>query len=303
MGPSRPSNSDFFKSPTLPSYKSEEEHEEEEEEDVGLLSATSNRLQHIASQRLLGRSSRSRWYRLLVLPVLALTVFFLGAVAIAGIVVYTRDSGHGGSQNTGSRKKVFSLAGELNGLVPEFEVKPVVFGKDPLATSDHKTEASANATEGNWRSYKPVGQGFIAVDDPSQYTLPQPIDFQDQTVYSISVFHQLHCLYTIMQAYNSLSEPNHDHNPPSAASQGHTRRDNGHHNPSHSQGHTNHNHIDHCFRYLRQSVVCCGDTALEGQDLNHPELSATDGTGAVHLCKDYRALKGWAEERRLTEAV
>lgn len=39
-----------------------------------------------------------------------------------------------------------------------------------------------------------VGQGFIAVDDPSQYTLPQPIDFQDQTVYSISVFHQLHCL-------------------------------------------------------------------------------------------------------------
>lgn len=120
MGPSRPSNSDFFKSPTLPSYKSEGEHEEEE--DVGLLSATSNRLQHIATRRLLGRSSRSRWYRLLVLPVLALTSLFLGVVAIAGIAVYTRGSGDGQSPKTDSGKKVFSLAGELNGLVPECEL-------------------------------------------------------------------------------------------------------------------------------------------------------------------------------------
>lgn len=108
-----------------------------------------------------------------------------------------------------------------------------------------------------------------------------------------------------MQAYNALADTpsaTHNHNPPA-----HPRRDGGHHHESESEHtsskHTNHNHIDHCFRYLRQSVVCCGDTALEGQDLNHPELSATDGTGAVHLCKDYRALKGWAEERRLTKSI
>ncbi|KAJ4373755.1 hypothetical protein N0V85_009069 [Neurospora sp. IMI 360204] len=154
----------------------------------------------MAGRRLNGKSGRP-WLRsppckLLVLPGLVLTAFFLGAVAIAGIVVYTRGSqDHSGGADTG-KKKVFNLAGELNGLVPEFEVKPVVFGKDALATSDHKTEASANATEENWRSYMPAGQGFIAVDNPSQYTLPQAIEFHDQAVYFISVFHQLHCLTT-----------------------------------------------------------------------------------------------------------
>ncbi|WPJ66267.1 hypothetical protein SMAC4_12986 [Sordaria macrospora] len=204
-------------------------------------------------------------------------------------------------------KRVLHLAGEMNGLVPEFKVKPVVFGKDPLATSDHKTEASRNATEDNWRGYMPAGNGFIAVENPSQYTLPQPIEFHDQAVYSMSVFHQLHCLHTIMRSYNSLSElkppsapttPNHHHDthPPQ-------RRDSHHpppHQPKPEHKHS-HKHIDHCFRYLRQAIICCGDTALEGQDLNHPDLKATDGTGAVHLCKDYGGLKGWAEGRRVTD--
>jgi hypothetical protein len=57
-------------------------------------------------------------------------------------------------------------------------------------------------------------------------------------------------------------------------------------------------HIDHCFRYLRQSIVCCGDTALEGQNtkVTRPD---TDGTGATHLCKDIEQVKVWAEQRRL----
>ncbi|KAK1774685.1 hypothetical protein QBC45DRAFT_457991 [Copromyces sp. CBS 386.78] len=287
MGPSRSSissDSSTSMSPTfLPPYKSEDE----QEEDVGLLGATSHRLQHIASPRF----KQVRWYKAtctIFSVLMILTAFFLGGVAI---VVYTRGSQDGGGSDAGGRKKVLSLVGELNGLVPEFDVHPVVFGKDALATSDHKTEASANATEENWRSYMPAGNGFIAVDHPSQYTLPQPIEFQDQAVYSISVFHQLHCLHTIMQAYNTLSE----HTSTSS-----TRRDGHPHQPEHKHTNHNHNHIDHCFRYLRQSILCCGDTALEGQDMNHPDLKATDGTGAVHLCRDYGALKAWAEGRRVT---
>ncbi|KAK3949205.1 hypothetical protein QBC32DRAFT_379236 [Pseudoneurospora amorphoporcata] len=310
MGPSRSSISSDLSmsmSPTfLPPYKSEQQ---QQEEDVGLLSATSNRLQHIASPRF--KPTQVRWHKATIFSVLLLTAFFLGGVAIAGIslVYYTQGSQDGGSRcqssDAAGRKKVLSsLVGELNGLVPEFDVHPVVFGKDALATSDHKTEASANATEENWRSYMPAGNGFIAVDHPSQYTLPQPIEFQDQAVYSISVFHQLHCLHTIMQAYNTLSE--HETAPASSHTSTSTRRDDGdhhHHQPPPHQPeheHTNHNHIDHCFRYLRQSILCCGDTALEGQDMNHPDLKATDGTGAVHLCRDYGALKAWAEGRRVT---
>lgn len=62
-----------------------------------------------------------------------------------------------------------------------------------------------------------------------------------------------------------------------------------------------HRHIDHCFRYLRQSILCCGDTALEGQDPN-TSAKGTDGTGAVHLCKDYDELRTWTESKRVTDA-
>ncbi len=63
-----------------------------------------------------------------------------------------------------------------------------------------------------------------------------------------------------------------------------------------------HGHVDHCFRYLRQSILCCGDTALEGQDPDNHVLPATDGTGAVHVCKDYDAIRSWADEHRFMDS-
>jgi glyoxylase-like metal-dependent hydrolase (beta-lactamase superfamily II) len=69
---------------------------------------------------------------------------------------------------------------------------------------------------------------------------------------------------------------------------------------SHEMLHHARRHTDHCFRYLRQSIVCCGDTALEGQNPKAP-IPDTDGTGAVHLCKDFERLKRWAEERRVVD--
>ncbi len=60
-------------------------------------------------------------------------------------------------------------------------------------------------------------------------------------------------------------------------------------------------HADHCFRYLRQTIVCCADTALEGQDPRAPTVDA-DGTGATHLCKDFEMVKAWAEDRRMDDS-
>jgi hypothetical protein len=60
-------------------------------------------------------------------------------------------------------------------------------------------------------------------------------------------------------------------------------------------------HVDHCFRYLRQSIVCCADTALEGQSPKAP-VPDTDGTGSTHLCKDFEMVKAWASERRMDES-
>ncbi|KAM3512404.1 hypothetical protein MY11210_003970 [Beauveria gryllotalpidicola] len=208
-----------------------------------------------------------------------------------------------------------ALLGELNSLVPNFPMKPVLFRKDPAATVDHESEQSRNETRDDWLSYMPSelisrtdncwpvmnlsdqqlsriylgGNGFIAVNDSAQYKLPDPILFRGRDTYSIAVFHQMHCLYAIMNRYNDLT---------SGSSEG--QQDHAQHGSHHRRGGKSHRHVDHCFRYLRQSLLCCGDTALEGQDPN-TDKAATNGVGAVHMCKDFEAIRSWAEDNRLVD--
>ncbi len=65
--------------------------------------------------------------------------------------------------------------------------------------------------------------------------------------------------------------------------------------------HSNHKHVDHCFRYLRQSILCASDTALEGQDPNTKE-AGTDGIGAIHMCKNFDEIFNWAESNRVVDS-
>lgn len=58
-------------------------------------------------------------------------------------------------------------------------------------------------------------------------------------------------------------------------------------------------HVYHCFDYLRQALMCAGDTSLEGSDPYH-EPGETAGYGTTHVCKDYSqivegAKRSWAE--------
>ncbi|PQK17549.1 hypothetical protein BB8028_0008g00590 [Beauveria bassiana] len=182
-----------------------------------------------------------------------------------------------------------TLLGELNSLVPNFPIKPMLFRKDPSATVDHDSEQSRNKTRDDWLSYMPRGNGFIAVNDSAQYKLPDPILFQGRDTYSIAVFHQMHCLYAIMDRYNDLTSGS------AEGQQGHAQ-----HGDHDRRGSESHRHVDHCFRYLRQSLLCCGDTALEGQDPN-TDKAATNGVGAVHMCKDFEAIRSWAEDNRLVD--
>ncbi|KAL2162562.1 hypothetical protein VTH06DRAFT_7476 [Thermothelomyces fergusii] len=215
----------------------------------------------------------------LLLVVLVVLVVLLGISTIAGWVLYWRTL-------PGTR-----LMGEINGLIPEFPVVPVLFGDDPLSTPDHTTAASANATHEYWLSFMPIGNGFMAVDHDDKHILPPPM-VQGQEYYSIAVFHQLHCLYSIMKMWNQMNDDL------DRAKRGQPmNRDGageGMHHPDLRR------HMDHCFRYLRQTIVCCGDTALEGQNPK-AKIPDTDGSGATHLCKDFGKLKAWAEERRLNE--
>jgi hypothetical protein len=59
-------------------------------------------------------------------------------------------------------------------------------------------------------------------------------------------------------------------------------------------------HIRHCLEYLKTSLTCCADTALEGQkeDIDQP---AADGFGSLHVCRNFDDVFKWAEKNRGTE--
>ncbi|KAL7809298.1 hypothetical protein V8C26DRAFT_412231 [Trichoderma gracile] len=181
-----------------------------------------------------------------------------------------------------SQNHIQPLLSELNHLVPAFPTRQVLFRTDPSATVNQQDKDSRNKTRENWLSYMPRGNGFIDVNHTDRYILPEPISFKGKQAYSIAVFHQLHCLYAIMDMYNNLTSP-------ALKAQANL-----------NISEDSHGHINHCFRYLRQSLVCCGDTALEGQ-IPNSNISGTDGTGAVHVCKDFEAIRSWAEENRLDD--
>ena len=49
-------------------------------------------------------------------------------------------------------------------------------------------------------------------------------------------------------------------------------------------------HSVHCFDYIRSSIMCAGDTTLEGK------TEAGAGFGTEHQCVDYDALLKWANK-------
>jgi len=103
-------------------------------------------------------------------------------------------------------------------------------------------------------------------------------------VYTIAVFHELHCLMHLSGYIDKLVMQI-------------RKKDS-----TLDEGAIWHN--DHCFNYLRNALLCCGDTTLEGQ-AQTPELegvAGTDGTGAVHICRNFDEIKAYAEKTRLTDA-
>ncbi|KAL7924017.1 hypothetical protein ACQKWADRAFT_288553 [Trichoderma austrokoningii] len=177
------------------------------------------------------------------------------------------------------------IGSEMNKLIPRFPTHQVLFQTDELATTKSLSQEDRNATRENWLTYMPKGNGFLAVNDFYKYNLPEPIWYQGNRTYSIAVFHQLHCLYIVMDMYNNLLDPTSEYRT----------------NPAKSDINSDEQeHVQHCFRYLRQSVTCSGDTTLEGHIPNSP-LNGTDGTGATHVCKNFDAIRSWAEHRRVVD--
>lgn len=124
--------------------------------------------------------------------------------------------------------------------------------------------------------------------------MPNPYFKYNKPVYTTSVTHQLHCLYMIMHGFNDL-----------ALNGGSFAMDMA--GGEHDEGLTREGedpaaHLSHCFDYLRQAIMCHGDTALEGlQTTFGPDVGGSDGWNVKHVCKAWDEVYDWLETHRVDD--
>ncbi|KAI1386062.1 uncharacterized protein F4822DRAFT_408842 [Hypoxylon trugodes] len=157
--------------------------------------------------------------------------------------------------------------------VPKFPRKIYTFLPDPQYVRDdmlfdeHDTLHSLH----NWIPLSADARGYVQVPDYDTYgILGKPFMVAldrttDGPAFMMSVFHQLHCLSYIVEHYQ----------------QGYAGVN--------LTGEVAH-HSAHCFDYLRQSIMCAGDTNLES------ETEAGPGWGSKHECVDYDVMLDWANK-------
>ncbi|KAI5357223.1 Putative mycotoxin biosynthesis protein UstYa [Septoria linicola] len=190
------------------------------------------------------------------------------------------------------------LGEDVNRIVPSFASRTQVSQNNSdyggFADIHSMSSEDVEAILSKWDTLLPIGDGFVPVQDPPKYKgLPPPLiynkwsnstqSYEPTSWYSTAVFHQIHCLKGMLEEYLShhgVLSPDHVH----------TRRSAGLLSRS--------GHMLHCFDYLREAIMCLGDTALEGSD---PErgtqdlVAGTFGTGTRHVCKDWSKVVEYAE--------
>lgn len=64
-------------------------------------------------------------------------------------------------------------------------------------------------------------------------------------------------------------------------------------------------HAQHCFDYLRQSIMCAGDMTIE--HAREPPLGekrvTTDGWGVEHQCKDWSDIINWTLDHKANHSL
>lgn len=114
------------------------------------------------------------------------------------------------------------------------------------------------------------GRGFVYVKDSASYDLEPGLQSKWGEIYSVAMFHQMHCLGVIRQNYWRLVRGVLDH-------------DESLYHEAEVMIETS--HTGHCFDYFRQSIECSADMALEW-----PRTEAdgrrfqVDGEGIPHVC-------------------
>jgi hypothetical protein len=106
--------------------------------------------------------------------------------------------------------RAYDITGDVTGFAPSFKHKVMAFEPDldfiPANTSTFWDQPIRD----KWLGIVPRGLGYVKVMEPSKYVeLPTPIhDYPNETVFTTSMPHQLHCLYNILEVYAAMTSEN-----------------------------------------------------------------------------------------------
>ncbi|EMD39078.1 hypothetical protein CERSUDRAFT_47511, partial [Gelatoporia subvermispora B] len=102
-----------------------------------------------------------------------------------------------------------------------------------------------------WYSYASANEGFVRLG-------------KEDRLFTITMFHELHCLSMLSCAFRNTSRPTPQH-------------------------------IKHCLNYIRQGVLCATDLTLEPGDFETKDYQI-ERTGATFTCKDWNIVYSVMDE-------
>ncbi|KAM7192069.1 protein of unknown function (DUF3328) domain containing protein [Naviculisporaceae sp. PSN 640] len=179
-------------------------------------------------------------------------------------------------------------------IFPKIPKSMVVFKPDKTYNVD---PFGPDSLEGPWNKLSPKGKGHIRVENPSSLGLsggfPLHNDANPDTTskaeeYTIAMFHQLHCLAAVQSKMTRLLEWYHETN------------DKEYLKFVLSQENMADDHVYHCIDYIRQSIMCSGDSTLEKARVGEEGevVRGVDGWDVTHQCRDWDTIFRFAEEYR-----
>ncbi|OLN97664.1 hypothetical protein CCHL11_09625 [Colletotrichum chlorophyti] len=177
-------------------------------------------------------------------------------------------------------------AEEASHAVPSFSREFVKFQPElEVYTLNYTSIEESAIVRQRWQDLLPGGGGDVHIPDHERYEhLSEPwLDPRGNELWKVAWAHQLHCLYLIMNDFDRVVR------------YGPTGKEN-EVEEGHFQVHTN-----HCFDYLRQSILCAADMTLEGKVMGRDAKPGTDGWGHLHTCRNHREVMQWIEERRVKD--
>ncbi|CAK7224651.1 hypothetical protein SBRCBS47491_005622 [Sporothrix bragantina] len=187
------------------------------------------------------------------------------------------------------------LVSPTTGHGASISLKKVVFQPDPSYDVD---PFGPDELDSPWTKIPPPGKGHIKVTNPSAYGLSGGYPLKDDhevpgtEEYTIALYHQLHCLAAIKSKMSRLQDWYNGDN------------DKEYLRFALGEDQVADKHIYHCFDYLRQALLCHGDTTLEkarvvvDQQGNPHTVRGVDGWGVTHECRDVDSIYAFADAHR-----